>query len=88
MKIIQESAVQEKWSAKIRCCKPVCYGLSKVEGCFSILEITHEDIKSHCDSDGDWNFTVTCSVCGLTQYPKWQIGEGPLEFIMKRDRKR
>lgn len=89
VKVIEPAPPNQKWSTKIRCAAPV-FGYSKphrVDGCFSILEITYDDIKCsyRTDSDGDeqWTITVTCPVCNTVQYPAWQIGDGAIEVIKK-----
>jgi len=75
----------EKWKAHIRCAHPVCGGrLYRVDGCFSVIEITLDDIQGRRDSDGDWSFWVMCPSCGQMLYPEWQIGSGPLEIVKKR----
>ena len=75
------------WSAVIRCADPVCgMGLNRVDGCFSLIEITLGDIQHRTDSDGDTYFWVICPSCGQKLYPKWQIGDGPLNVILRRKR--
>lgn len=82
------SAEHEGWSARIRCAHPVCgYGTYRVDGCFAVIEITLEDIKSSVDYEGDWTFWVKCPNCGQTLHPKWQIGDGPLQLVIERKRR-
>lgn len=75
---------QSKWSAVIRCAHPVTFGLYRVDGCFSLIEITLDDIQSHRDWEGDWTHWVDCPSCGQKLYVRWQIGDGPLRAIEAR----
>lgn len=67
------------WTAKIRCCKPVCFGTYRVEGCFTVFEIEAKDLHysppGYDDNEG--TITFKCPVCGLTTYPKWQLSNVP-----------
>jgi len=76
----------KEWSAVIRCAHPVCGGgLYRVDGCFALIEITLDDIKSSVDYEGDRSYWVVCPSCGQTLYPEWQIGNGPLENSLKHN---
>ncbi len=74
---------QSEWSAKIRCAQSV-YGGGRVDGCFAPIEIGLDDIESSRDYEGDWSFWVICPSCGQKLYPRWQIGDGPLEVVKSR----
>jgi hypothetical protein len=74
----------EKWSAVIRCAHPVYGGrLNRVDGCFSLIEITLEDIKHSRDFEGDISYWVECPSCSQKLYPEWQIGRAALENSLK-----
>lgn len=64
------------WSAVIRCAES-SYG-GKVDGCFSTIEISAEDIQKHTDWEGDTSYSVKCPACGQILYPYWQVGEEAL----------
>ncbi|NQV90792.1 hypothetical protein HQ487_05325 [Candidatus Uhrbacteria bacterium] len=77
-------AGEKKWSVTIRCAHPVCgMGVNRVDGCFALIEIELEDIDHSTDWEGDTTFWVICPSCGQKLYPKWQIGDGPLNVILR-----
>jgi len=72
----------------IRCAHPAgFYGLHRVDGCFSVIEITLDDIRASCDWEGDWTCSVICPACGQTLYPRWQIGEDAIRRVINRELK-
>lgn len=76
---------QNKWTARIRCAHPVTGArLNRVDGCFSLIEITIEDLEGFRDCEGDWTVWTVCPGCGQRLYPEWQIGNGPIEIAKAR----
>lgn len=82
---IVEGNTTGKWTAKIRCCKPVCHGQYRVEGCFTVFEIEASDLKYSPPGYDDTKGTITfkCPVCGLTNYPEWQLSNIPASVYDK-----
>lgn len=77
----------QEWSAVIRCAVPRCYGTFRVDGCFAQIRITLDDLKVSRDWEGDVSCTTECPSCGTKIHPKWQIGDGPIDILLKRQGK-
>lgn len=68
----------QEWSATIRCAQPEKYPELRVDGCFSTILITLEDVVVKDDGDGYYWWTVTCPKCNQKLLPKWQLGNTPM----------
>jgi len=74
MKIIK-SKDKKEWSARIRCAQSGGYLSNRVNGCFTELEISKQDIKKGTDSEGDSYLYVTCPICNMIIYFENQLAE-------------